>query len=120
MTRRKYEDARALLDLLCEKFPKIFVCYEQRRRPLKVGIHADLVVALEGVATPAELRLALRTYTANRVYRSKLRDGATRYDLNGMPVCVVVWSCARAGARARQSSARCHHQGPAGAAINRV
>jgi sRNA-binding protein len=61
----------------------------RRRRPLKVGIDRDLIVELAGVATAAEIKHALRVYTANKVYRSKLRAGATRYDLAGMPAGIV-------------------------------
>ena len=66
-------DIAALLDLLCTMYPKTFSRYEARRKPLKVGIDHDLVVTLDGAVTTAELDRALGCYTANRVYRSRLR-----------------------------------------------
>ena len=58
-------------------------------RPLKIGIHEDLIAALVGAITPAELGRALCTYTRNKVYRSRLRAGAIRIDLNGEPAGIV-------------------------------
>jgi sRNA-binding protein len=75
----------AVLELLVETWPKCFAIYEKRRRPLKIGIHLDILAALDGAVTPAELSRALRMYTANAVYRSRLRAGAVRIGLDGMP-----------------------------------
>lgn len=33
--------------VLAEKFPSTFFIYEQRRRPLKIGIYHDLVAEVE-------------------------------------------------------------------------
>lgn len=77
------QNAGAVIDLLCELYPKAFVRYERRRRPLKVGITGDLLKALEGAVTEEELALALRCYCANAVYRGRLKAGAVRIDLNG-------------------------------------
>jgi ProP effector len=79
----------AALVLLCELFPKAFVRYEARRRPLKIGIHRDLQVALADAITDIELGCALRLYVANRVYRSRLVAGAARIDLDGNPAGTV-------------------------------
>ena len=79
----------AVLDLLCENFPACFKRYEQRRRPLKVGIHADLLAVLDGAITPKELGLALRIYVSNKWYRSRLIAGVERIDLDGKPCGVV-------------------------------
>jgi len=35
------------IDLLCERFAKAFARFEQRRQPLKIGIHRDVLAALE-------------------------------------------------------------------------
>ncbi|MGZ9052573.1 MAG: ProQ/FINO family protein, partial [Rhodoplanes sp.] len=70
-TRQSVRDrpqVEAAIDLLCEAFPKAFVRHEARRRPLKVGIHLDIAAALAGAVTDAELGVALRCYTVNRVY----------------------------------------------------
>jgi ProP effector len=90
--RRRSRDAstvEAVLELLCELFPKAFVRYQARRRPLKIGIHNDLLAVLDGAVTAAELSHALRIYVSNRVYRERLREGAIRIDLNGEPAGTV-------------------------------
>jgi len=76
------------INLLCERFPRAFARFEQRRQPLKVGIHRDVLAA--GLELPEkDLKIALRIYVSNRVYRDRLRVGATRIDLNGEPAGVV-------------------------------
>jgi len=75
------------IDLLCERFAKAFARFEQRRQPLKIGIHRDVLAALE--VPEKGLARALRIYVSNRVYRDRLRVGATRIDLNGNPAGVV-------------------------------
>jgi hypothetical protein len=81
--KRHDATARAVLDFLCEQFPKCFVHYEARRRPLKLGIHLNLIAALAGAVMPHELSRALRFYVSNKVYRSRLQAGAPRINLNG-------------------------------------
>jgi ProP effector len=80
---------RAILELLAERWPLAFSIYEARRRPLKVGIHNDLIAALDGAVTPDDLGLALRVYVSNRVYRSRLVAGATRINFTGEPAGIV-------------------------------
>jgi len=79
----------AALELLCERFPRAFVRFEGRRRPLKLGIRDDVRAALNGAITDVELHRALRIYCTNAVYRSRLVTGATRVDLNGEAAGVV-------------------------------
>jgi ProP effector len=79
----------ALIKLLCERFPLAFFLFEQRRRPLKVGIHRDILAALAGVVSESELSIALRVYVSNKAYRSRLVVGATRIDLNGEGAGIV-------------------------------
>lgn len=87
--RRHDPTVTAVLDLLVEMYPKAFSKYEGRRRPLKVGVHHDLLAALGGAVTADELHKALGCYTSNKVYRGRLREGAARYDLDGAPCGVV-------------------------------
>jgi hypothetical protein len=75
----------AVLELLAETWPKCFSIYEARRQPLKVGVHHDILAALDGAVTAAELSRALRVYTGNKVYRSRVRPGAMRIGLDGEP-----------------------------------
>jgi ProP effector len=82
-------DIAAVLELLAETWPTVFSIYENRRRPLKIGIHHEILAALDGAITAAELSLALRYYVCNRVYRSRLTVGTARIGLNGRPAGVV-------------------------------
>ncbi len=75
----------AVLDLLTETWPACFSIYERRRKPLKIGIHRDILAVLDGAVTPAELSRALRCYVANKVYRERLIAGAVRVGLDGKP-----------------------------------
>jgi ProP effector len=88
--------------LLSDKFPLAFNRYERKRLPLKIGIHLDILAAVEGIS-PAELKLALRVYTANRLYRAQLRAGAARIDLAGKAAGVVT-----ARRHRRTPCAACH------------
>jgi ProP effector len=74
---------QAVLDLLAVRWPKTFSVYEARRRPLKIGIHGDILAALDGGITPDELKLALAHYCRNPVYLRKILPGTWRYDLDG-------------------------------------
>jgi ProP effector len=82
-TRERNLEAEAAITLLAERFPKCFAVFEQRRRPLKTGIHTDILAALDGAITPSELRIALRFYTGNVAYLRGLLNGAWRIDLDG-------------------------------------
>jgi len=79
-------DINAVIELLAERWPKAFSIYEARRRPLKIGIRDDILAALDGALTPVELGRALRVYTSNRVYRSRLVAGTARFNLEGDPL----------------------------------
>jgi sRNA-binding protein len=86
----KYERNRSVLALLAEKWPACFSIYEQRRRrPLKIGIHHDIIAALDGAVTAKSLSAALRRYVSNAVYRRRLRAGALRFDRDGRPAGAV-------------------------------
>ena len=37
--------ARAIIELLAERWPAAFSVFERRRRPLKVGVHVDILAA---------------------------------------------------------------------------
>ena len=79
----------AVLELLAEKWPAAFSIYENRRRPLKIGIHLDILAALDGAISAPELSVALRVYVLNRVYRSRLVAGAVRVGLAGKSAGIV-------------------------------
>ena len=79
----------ACIDLLAEAFPKCFYVWEQRRQPLKINIHEDILTRLAGVITRREIRAALGRYTNNKIYQRRLRAGAIRFDLDGQPAGTV-------------------------------
>ena len=79
----------ATLELLAARWPAAFAVHQARRRPLAIGIHRDILAALDGAVTPDELSRALRFYTGNRVYLRRIAAGVTRVDLNGAPAGVI-------------------------------
>jgi hypothetical protein len=66
------------------RWPAIFNIYDPR--PLKIGLHDDLLAA--GFAQ-AYLKRALTGYCRSHRYRRTLVEGATRIDLDGQPAGVV-------------------------------
>jgi len=79
-----YQDnTKAVLELLCERFPKTFFLFERRRRPLKLGIRDDIIAALGDAIEPKLLGAALRRYTTNLFYLRAQQQGASRIDLTG-------------------------------------
>jgi ProP effector len=77
-------ETKATIAALSEFFPRCFYLFEQRRRPLKVGIWNDIKAELGDAITNLELTYALRSYTNNRCYlQSCLTAGTPRIDLNG-------------------------------------
>jgi ProP effector len=89
MSQSHNQAVTAAIALLAETFPKCFSVYEGRRRPLKLGIHKNILAAVDGALTPLELGKALGAYCANRVYLGHTRTGAWRLDLDGNPAGVV-------------------------------
>jgi ProP effector len=73
----------AVIELLAETFPRCFFVFERRRRPLKLGIHGDVLAALDGAITKEECATALRLYCSNASYLKASIEGAPRIDLNG-------------------------------------
>ena len=76
----------AVMKLLCDRFPQTFSRHDPR--PLKVRVHAELLVALDATE-PRDLQSALRAYTSTARYVSALRAGACRIDLDGKPAGTV-------------------------------
>jgi sRNA-binding protein len=66
--------------MLSDLFPKAFAREEwEEHRPLKLGVHHDLV----GLLTEHEGWVALKVYTHRRMYAVALTNGGARYDLHG-------------------------------------
>ena len=77
----------ATIELLCDRFPETFSRREPQ--PLKVGVHADLLAALDGMVEPRDLKSALAGYTSSARYLRTLSAGASRIDLDGKPAGTV-------------------------------
>jgi ProP effector len=67
------------LNLLVERLP----IFRRPYRPLKIGIHRD-IMALE-LMDERSLEAGLRAFTASLQYQYALRAGGARCDLNGEP-----------------------------------
>jgi ProP effector len=106
---RRAQLARDLIATLAEWFPAAFFVFEQRRRPLKLGIDHDVAVATAGAITVAEIKGALRYYTGNAGYLRACRAGAARVDLNGNAAGAVT---ADEAAHARERLARRSQRAP--------
>src|SRR5258708_16994028 len=79
---KKQEAAAAVIDTLAEKWPNAFFADPQKRRPLKVGVHLDILQALPGV-NKKTLSAALRFYTRHPCYVQAVVKGQARADLSG-------------------------------------
>jgi ProP effector len=90
MSQSDKRTVNALHALLRERFPKAFPKDYDAIRPLKIGIHADLIQRLPEV-DPGLLRRALANHTDRDGYRLALIHGRgdRRYDLDGQPVGAV-------------------------------
>src|SRR5262245_64758183 len=75
--------SKAVISVLAAKFPKCFAVSDTRRRPLKVGIDADLLAALGGSIRRTELIRALAMYCSSEGYLERVLTGAWRIDLEG-------------------------------------
>jgi sRNA-binding protein len=103
--RARYQAIAAAITVLAEVFPRCFTVYEQRRRPLKLKIHLDILAALDGAITPTELRRALGVYCSNATYLTHIVKGAWRLNLDGEPAGTVT-ADEEAQAKARLASLR--------------
>ena len=81
-------DARPIISMLCEKFPHAFFMFEQRRRPLALGIHKEVALAMPTL-TKEQISAAMRSYVANIAYCRACREGAARINLMGHEAGVV-------------------------------
>jgi sRNA-binding protein len=90
MSQSDKRTVNALHALLRERFPTAFPKDYDAIRPLKTGIHADLIQRLPEV-DPVLLRRALANHTDRDGYRLALIHGRgdRRYDLDGQPVGAV-------------------------------
>ncbi|HEV3161967.1 MAG TPA: ProQ/FINO family protein, partial [Xanthobacteraceae bacterium] len=81
--------ARGIIEMLAEHWPQCFFVYQKRRKPLKLGVHCDVLAALDGAVTPRDLSAAFRHYCGNVWYLRACRPGVSRIDLEGNAVGTV-------------------------------
>lgn len=98
-------DLRPLVVMLCERWPKAFVLNAYSRKPLKLGIHDDLLQQLGDTVDSRHLGWALRFYVTHVGYMQRLRADAVRVDLDGNPCGSVTAEQAR-DAKARLLGAK--------------
>jgi ProP effector len=79
---KRQEERREVVAVLAKRFPKCF-SIEAPRKPLKVGIHVDIMARLGNVIAPEQLRRGLAAYTGATAYLRGIVSGAIRRDLNG-------------------------------------
>src|SRR5215831_8978633 len=101
MPKLNTAETLATLTALAARWPQAFWVLETRRRPLKLGIHLDIMAA-RGFSEP-ELRAALRAYTVNVAYRRGLIAGAERIALDGS---VAGWVTPEQAEAAREQNDR--------------
>ena len=83
MTSRKRKAAvLATVTLLAERFPAAFFTFEGQRRPLKIGIAADICEAVPEI-NKEHLQWALARYCMSPGYLRSLTSGAVRVGLAG-------------------------------------
>ena len=74
--------ADAAIMRLEQLFPRCFFIFDQRRRPLKLGIYNDVSKAAP-TFDPVELSIALKRYVGSPCYLARTRVGEARIDLDG-------------------------------------
>jgi len=116
---KKRARSKAVISVLAAKFPKCFAVPDTRRRPLKVGIDADLLAALGGTIRRTELIRALAMYCSSEGYLEGVLTGAWRVDLEGTPAGAVSADDEK-HAKAKQARIRTRREAVMAAAITQV
>jgi sRNA-binding protein len=105
MKQQNNLDMLAGIQRLAQAFPQAFFVYEARRRPLKIGIHQDILSVLGDTMDASELSAILRYYCGNRAYLRCSVAGAVRIDLDGSPAGEVTTEQAERAAKLLQRRA---------------
>ena len=105
---KKRTQAKTVIAALAARFPKCFAVPDTRRRPLKVGIDADLLAALGNNIPRTQVIRALAMYCSSNGYLERVLTGAWRIDLEGEPAGVVTADDER-HAKAKRAAIRARH-----------
>jgi ProP effector len=81
MSGQQKRAVRDIIATLAERFPACF-SLDRYRKPLKVGIHDEVLAALPDVPAK-QVGLALTIYTSSTRYLFWIREGADRVGLGG-------------------------------------
>ncbi|MGJ8668963.1 MAG: ProQ/FINO family protein [Oceanococcus sp.] len=71
------------LPALIARYPKSFFDDPRQRKPLKIGVHKDILADDANELASYQLTSALRWYTGALGYQLSIQDKAERIDLNG-------------------------------------
>lgn len=74
--------AEAVRRILAERFPKCFAKAGEPKRPLKIGIGEDIMLAMPELSSYG-VKIGLEDYTFGRSYIDRLTPGAARIGLDG-------------------------------------
>jgi sRNA-binding protein len=85
LTPEQLSQAKAILAVFQERFPKTFFSNAKEIRPLKIDIHHDLYAVFAGHYPKKAINRTLKLYTRQSDYFSVLTLGAQRVDLEGKP-----------------------------------
>jgi ProP effector len=104
---------RALLKVLRRRWPQCFAWQNPGYRPLKIGIHEEILAAADLGLTQAEVCRVLANLTHKICYLRRFEVGAARIDLDGHPAGVITekdvrWAQERLRWRQRQARAKAH------------
>jgi ProP effector len=81
-------DAHRIIEMLSQKFPACFAVFELRRKPLAIGIHKEIALAMPAL-TEEQIHAVMRVYVTNAAYLRACREGAPRINLMGHEAGVV-------------------------------
>ena len=79
--KEKKPKKRNLITEWCEKYPDCFS--RENPKPLKIGIHKDIVAEMGDASLEGEISQALKKYVSKDVYLEARKAGGSRYDLEG-------------------------------------
>jgi ProP effector len=86
--RMQKAHAERVRNILVTRFPDCFAPKGEAKKPLKLGIGFDLLLALPELSSYS-VNIALEDYTSGRKYCEALIPGAPRYSLDGFEAGIV-------------------------------
>jgi len=79
----KQERINKTIELLIETFPLAFYPKTTNRKPLKIGVHEDIINSKKLNVSNRDLKISLHCYMCSSKYQKGLIYNKNRYDLNG-------------------------------------